>query len=184
MKHSKNLKVHGLIGDILRLHWYNDFFRRSKNPKIIGFLGGGLGNFEEDAILKSIAKFMEPTDYLILGVEYISDREDDELIAEYSDKKNKQFVIGPLLDLAVLSLSKINWDKSFKFKIKKNYNDVKNSKTIISEYTYKKSDIMLSYSTKYNKLSLLKYLKDKGFSIVFEIDTFDNRYGNIILKKK
>ncbi|MDH4241393.1 MAG: L-histidine N(alpha)-methyltransferase [Phycisphaerae bacterium] len=178
---EQNIEVNCVVGDILKLHRYNSILRESNNPKLVAFLGGSLGNFREDDILNEIHKFMDPNDYLILGVECTVGRGDDQLAEEYIGEELKDLVFGPLeqyVDTTEASKAR----DTFHCEVKQHGN-VPNSKTIFMRCRFRGSPITLAFSTKYDKASLMQYLVDRRFSILQHFSGANDQCAKIVLKK-
>ena len=179
---EKNIEVNCIVGDILKLHRYNNILRESDNPKLIAFLGGSLGNFREDDIFNEIYKFMSPQDYLILGVECIVGRGNGQLVEEYTGDELKDLVFGPLegyLDRTEALKAR----GTFYCEVKQ-YGNIPNSRTIFMNCKFRGSPITLAFSTKYDKASLMPYLVSKGFSILQEFSDANDQCVKIVLKKR
>lgn len=149
---------------------FNDYIRSQVSPqdslKIIGFLGGGLGNFRETNILAHIRAMMSPQDYLLLGVEYTGDRHDDELERIYSDEVMCEFWSGPIRDITGTDLD----DFDFNFPVVKDssYSDVKNSSTIVAKITHrvKGTQVQVCWMTKYEPKHLEPFLRRQKLCII------------------
>ncbi|HEX4033967.1 MAG TPA: L-histidine N(alpha)-methyltransferase [Solirubrobacteraceae bacterium] len=68
------LEVHGLIGDFER---HLDHLPPPREPRLLAFLGGTIGNFPPAARLRfltSVAGLLRPADHLLLGTDLVKDR--------------------------------------------------------------------------------------------------------------
>jgi L-histidine N-alpha-methyltransferase len=68
------LEVHGLIGDFER---HLDHLPPAREPRLLAFLGGTIGNFPPAARLRfltSVADLLRPADHLLLGTDLVKDR--------------------------------------------------------------------------------------------------------------
>jgi L-histidine N-alpha-methyltransferase len=79
------LHVHGVVGDFDR-HLAKIPRPERDRPRVVAFLGGTIGNFPPGArrrFLRSLARLLEPGDYLLLGTDLVKDI--DVLEAAYDD---------------------------------------------------------------------------------------------------
>jgi len=179
---ERNIEVNCVVGDILKLHRYSSILRESSNPKLMAFLGGSLGNFREDDVLNEIHRFMSPKDYLILGVECVIGRGNNQLVEEYTGDELKDLVFGPLegyIDKNEASKAR----NTFYCEVR-HYGNVPSSKTIFMKCKFRESPITLAFSTKYDKGSLMEYLVDKEFSILQEFSDDNGQCVKVILKRR
>ena len=68
------LEVHGLIGDFER---HLDYLPPAREPRLLAFLGGTIGNFPPAARLRfltAVAELLRPADHLLLGTDLVKDR--------------------------------------------------------------------------------------------------------------
>ena len=68
------LEVHGLIGDFER---HLDHLPPPREPRLLAFLGGTIGNFPPAARLRfltQVAALLRPADHLLLGTDLVKDR--------------------------------------------------------------------------------------------------------------
>jgi len=187
---ADSLSAHYIVDDFANLERHNEYIESiepENSPRIIGFLGGSLGNFNESRILPIIRNLMSTEDYLILGVEYIAEQDDQALIRNYSDKRMREFLFGPILDVTG---REPDWENDFEYTVHSgagpiSHSAVKDSKCIVGRVHYRQNTIDLFSSTKYDRRSLESFLKGEGkFRI---LDTFTSeesppRYGKYILK--
>lgn len=177
---GRNININYIIGDILRLGRYAEILRQSKNPKLLGFLGGSLGNFKEGKVLSVIRDFMELNDYLLLGVEYIAGRSDADLKKGLEENEQfRDFIMGPLIYVGIEKLV-----RAFRIEVTEGYSEVPHCKTVLPIYSFGGREIRLGRSTKYDKELLSQYLIDEGFVIVKEFNTTDGRLGKLLLRKQ
>ena len=159
-------------------------------PKIIGFLGGSLGNFKEQRIIGEVRDMMvakDKKDYLLLGVEYIAQRDNATLILNYSDRRMKEFLFGPIQDVTG---DEPDWERDFRYEVVASssysgYSDVENSKTVVGKAKYGGKEIELFCSTKYERHGLEHFLTEQmGFRVIalFVDQDVPPRYGKYILK--
>ena len=137
--------------------------------RLIGFLGGSLGNFQEDQILGIVRdRLMESKDdTLLLGTDFVANRKKDELIANYSDQWMKSFLFGPIQDVLGMHPP---FDK-FKYKVfpddgLNDYSVVDDAKTIVGFVNINSHDVELFYASKYVPEKLEPWLKEQHFNIV------------------
>jgi len=181
------LRIYYIVDDMMNLGNYTQFIKEGEekeSTRIIALLGSAIGNFRESKILEIVKDLMTENDYLILGTEYIADRENDELIRNYSDKSTKEFMSGPIRDMTGSEIPESSFDFSVLFE-KSEYTDVAGSKTIVGSVTHNNKPIQLFSSNKYDKKSLEQYLEDEmGFKILKSYVTSEiiPRYGKYILK--
>jgi hypothetical protein len=185
-----SLSAHYIVDDFANLGRHSDYITSiepENAPRIIGFLGASIGNFNESKIISTIGDLMSPKDYLILGVEYIADRDDKTLIRNYSDIRMKEFLFGPIMDITG---REPDWDRDFQYSIISRttfpaYSTVEQSKAIVGKVRYNGKEIELFFSIKYEKQSLERFLQKEGHFTI--LDTFTTpetppRYGKYILK--
>jgi len=189
---GSRLRVHYVLDDFKNVNNFSKYIadveseqaKRSRPVRILGFLGGSLGNFEESSIMKIIKGMLSEKDYLILGVEYIADRNKDALIANYSDIRMKDFLYGPISDVEG---KPPGWEDNFHYEVllaDKRYSSVDESKTIVGYVSHKGELIELFSSTKYERKPLENFLVSMGFKIMSA--HFSNekppRYGKYVLQ--
>lgn len=173
-QYQDKLKVNFILDDFVNVDRFKKYIYQeekaisssSETIRIIGFLGGSIGNFDEIKILPSIKALMSTRDYLLLGVEYIANRSNQELIENYSDIIMKEFLFGPIKDVEG---APPNWQNLFYYDVIESpskYSCIENSKTVIGLVTYKGHSIQLFSSTKYEKQGFEEFLKQQGFSIL------------------
>lgn len=153
--------------------------------RVIGLLGGAIGNFDEVRILDTVKHLMTAKDYLLVGVEYIAGRSEDQLIENYSDRLNKEFLYGPIGDLEGWPDydeldSYFNYDCGFRPERSR----VPDSKTITVQIGNNGHKIEVSSSTKYDPDALRSFLEENGFKIVEIFTTQESPpvYGKYLLK--
>jgi uncharacterized SAM-dependent methyltransferase len=187
---TERLHLHYIVDDFIgNTERFNDYINKKVKPKdsckIIGFLGGSLGNFSEANILTNIQKLMSAQDYLLLGVEYVGGRSDEELKKIYSDEVMRDFWSGPVRDITGASIQDFDFD--FPVLEGRARSDVDNSRSIVSKVLHrrKKTQVQVCWMTKYEPEDLEKFLQEQGFIIV-EKYAEDNHtppwFGKYILK--
>jgi len=139
--------------------------RGESTTRLIGLLGGALGNFLERRILRYMADLMRPGDYALLGVEFIAGRSEKELIGNYDDSLNRRFIYGPVGDSR-------NWPADWEARVRYScrhdpqFSEIRDSATVIGEAQDNGGSIHLFSATKYERESLEAYLIAHGFEIV------------------
>ena len=81
----REMHIHGIVGDFDR-HLAKIPRPERGRPRVVAFLGGTIGNFPPGArrrFLRSLARLLEPGDYLLLGTDLVKDI--DVLEAAYDD---------------------------------------------------------------------------------------------------
>lgn len=187
---ADSLNAHYIVDDFANLERHNEYIESiepENAPRIIGLLGGSIGNFNELKILPVIRKLMGNEDYLILGAEYIAGQDDQTLIRNYSDRRMREFLFGPIVDVTG---REPDWEHDFEYTVHVgagpiSYSAVKDSKCIVGRVHYGQGAIELFSSTKYEKRSLESFLKSEGKFKILDIFTSPEtppRYGKYILK--
>lgn len=187
---ADSLSAHYIVDDFVNLERHTEYIESiepENAPRIIGFLGGSLGNFNESEILSSIHRLMRSKDYLILGVEYIAERDDETLIRNYSDRRMREFLFGPIVDITG---REPDWDSDFEYAVHTgasppSHSGVEGSKCIIGKVRYSGRDVELFCSTKYDKRALENFLRKEGKFRILDIFTSPEtpaRYGKYILR--
>lgn len=191
-RHRKRLKLHFVLDDFdfadrFQRYIYDSesqiFGEQPRPVRILGFLAGSIGNFEEAYILSILRRMMTDSDYLILGVEYVAGRREAALTENYSDEVMADFLSGPIMDAEGV---KPDFEK-FRCRIEvgnKKYSSVKKSQTVVGTFNHRGQDVQSFFATKYEREELEEFLSRSGFAIV---DTFFSehnppRYGKYILK--
>jgi len=169
--YGQRLHMHYIVDDFLaNADRFNEYINTQVTPRnscrIIGFLGGSLGNFRETNILTTMREMMSPQDYLLLGVEYIGARSDTELQKIYSDEVMRQFWSGPIRDVQGTDIQE--FDFQFPMFEGHAYSDVENAKTIVARVAHKKkrTQVQVCWMTKYEPDDLELFLRRQGFTIV------------------
>jgi len=169
--YGQRLHMYYMVEDFLaNADRFNDYINTQVKPynscKIIGFLGGSLGNFRETNILTKMRNMMSPQDYLLLGVEYIGGRQDTELQKIYSDEVMRQFWSGPIRDVQGTDIQEFD----FQFPVFEGnaYSDVENSRTIAAKVNHRRkgTQVQVCWMTKYEPNDLELFLRRQGFTIV------------------
>lgn len=190
----------GQYGDRLRIHFVLDdfenadrfsrhitqeeqsWFGSTDTSRLVGFLGGSIGNFDERKILAEIKQLMPgPCDRMLLGVEYIGGRSNQELSSNYEDLKMKQFLYGPIFDVEGVAP---DWARDFRNEVRNDRSDVPQSRTIVGWAKHAQSEIKLFTATKYNREQFELFLKSDGWAIEASYSTDDDppKFGKYILK--
>jgi len=153
-------------------------------PRLLAFMDT-LGNFNEKNILALLRDFMSDEDTLLLGVELIGNRPDEDLIANYSDDYMTAFLAGPITDV----YGRTEPDPpAFKYSIAKKdrrYSVVPGAATVVGRITHRSQPIEMFYSTKYEADALETFIERRGFSISDRVYSEHDspRYANYILKR-
>jgi uncharacterized SAM-dependent methyltransferase len=153
-------------------------------PRLLAFMDT-LGNFDEKDILGMLRDFMSEDDLLLLGVELIGNRDDDALIANYSDDYMVAFLAGPITDVFGRTEPDPPKFKCFIVKNKDEYSRVPSAATVVGRVTHRGQPIEMFHSTKYEADSLETFIKRRGFSISDTVYSEHDppRYANYILRK-
>lgn len=166
--------------DFRNVHLYKDLLRLSKGSRLFCLLGGTLGNFTENEVIKPISEEMKECDFFLLGVELIGNRTNEALISAYDNIIDKKFIFSPLAEIGF-----VFEDASFAFEIKSDISEIKNAKTIIARCSVDGKSIQMGKSTKYDLAELKSYLLDKySFYSVKELINKDNNYALLLIRKK
>ena len=191
-----DIEVSPICGDFLEIDEWGRYLHDDK--KIVCLLGATIGNFSERELLTKIKKIMSRDDLLLIDLEYAEDKE--KLMKKYSADEIIDFVMAPIEQLiekvrmnfvktkvSVELLDDIdggvdirrdatNW-------VKKKITDVKNSSAITFKIDLnevissgisledKFSEILLSWSTKYDRSSIKQFFKDVGFNIQNSVES-------------
>lgn len=188
--YGTRLTIHYVLDDFVNVRGFSQSIKERETvhfgdirpARIVAFLGGSLGNFAEDAILVDLRQlFVSPSDRGILGVEFIADRNEDELIANYSDDVMKRFLYGPILDVEGIEP---DWVNDFRYKVVHDRSDVPESMTVIGTVVRGADQIELFQSTKYQRDALEKYLESIDFEVVDRYFSDDRpaRFGKYVLR--
>ena len=116
-------------------------------------LGGTLGNFFEREVLDAIKEEMSKEDFLLLGIDLLGERSDEDLKSGYNSLYNKEFLFNPLADIGY------DFERcDFNCSVRTSVSHVPNSRTVVSSFSADK-EIQMAISTKYDFESLEEYLK-------------------------
>lgn len=153
-------------------------------PRLLAFMDT-LGNFDEKHILSLLRDFMSEEDFLLLGVELIGNRDDDALIANYSDDYMVAFLAGPITDVFGRTEPDPPKFKAFIAKNKVEYSQVPDAATVVGRVQHRGQPIEMFYSTKYEAEALEKFIERRGFVISDRVYSEHDppRYANYILRK-
>jgi histidine-specific SAM-dependent methyltransferase len=164
----------------------HEVFNGAESTRIVALLGGSLGNFDEHTVLEDIKTLLgHRGDRLILGVEFIADRSDDELIENYEDERMKRFLYGPILDIQGVDPG---WEHTFRYETlngRSKRSAVPGAKTIIGSVELRSDLVELFYASKYDQESFDAFIKDEGFEIEarFLSDDIPARFAKYVLKR-
>ena len=153
-------------------------------PRLLAFMDT-LGNFDERKILRLLWDFMSEKDVLLLGVELIGNRDDEALIANYSDGYMKAFLAGPIIDVH----GRTEPDPAeFEYEVVQSndhYSRVPGAATVVGRVSHRGHPIEMFHSTKYSGESLEAFLERQGFAISDRVFSEHDqpRYANYILRK-
>ena len=178
-QYKNRLKFFAINGDFRNLNLYRDILRSTNGSRLFCLLGGTLGNFSESEVLVAINKEMSAQDFLLLGVDLLGGRSDEELLKAYDSIYNKKFLFNPLADLG------FNFNQStFKCEIKDNVSEVPNSKTVTSWFSINGANVQIAKSTKYDPTNLKDYLKKFKFYVLKDIINDNRNYALFLMTKK
>lgn len=174
------LEIMSILGDIEKLGKYKKYYK-TPMPTLYGFLGSNISNFKENHILSIFRSVMEHDDILLLEVDWIGERNIDDILDGYSDVENMRFIWQPLAFLGIEKRD--NWDENFTFSCSEIDSDIPDSLTVISQYNIDGRNICLSKSSKYKKISFLNHLENHlNFEIVDEF-SINSSFGMLAIKK-
>jgi hypothetical protein len=141
---------------------------RRKRVRLISFLGGSLGNFHEAELLLSIQGnlMVSDQDTLLLGVEFIADRKNPTLEANYSDEPMQKFLFGPLQDMGypkppATAFSYRTYDSE---REENPYSDIPHSRTVVGSVKVDGRSVELFSSSKYEDSSLESTLRSGRYA--------------------
>jgi uncharacterized SAM-dependent methyltransferase len=191
-RYSDRLKVCFVLDDFANADRFNtrvsdqevSWFGHSDYTRLVAFLGGSLGNFPERLVLDQIRTLMRPKiDMLLLGIEYIGNRDERELALNYDNEGNREFVYGPIRDI---DTSDPDWREHIDIGVRSNQSDVRASKTIIGIANHHGSRIQLFSSTKYRREEFEEFLAQEGFDILgtFTTDEVTPTFGKYLLRQQ
>jgi uncharacterized SAM-dependent methyltransferase len=190
------------FGDRLRIHYVldefddlerftpnvtraEDEFRAAKSSaRVIALLGGSLGNFQDEVQLLGYMKKLlrSNSDHIILGLEFIAGRSDEELVSNYNDERMKKFLYGPISDVGD---SEPDWENKFSYTVTRDSRSkIPNSRTVVGYVQHSGHNVELFQSTKYDQASIEQLLVSSGFEIVDEYfsDDIPIRFGKYVLR--
>lgn len=163
--------------DFRDVHLYKETLK--KGARLFCLLGGTLGNFTESELIDTISKGMDERDFLLLGVDLIGNRTDEEIISSYDNLKDKKFIFSPLAEIGF-----VFEEASFTFEIKKDISEVAGAKTIIAKCSVEDKNIQMGKSTKYVLTNLESYLQRYDFDSINEFTNMDYNYALLLIKKR
>jgi hypothetical protein len=168
--YPNKLHIEGILGDFLHLVRYSDKIKSiSQSPKVFALLGNIFGNVDEDRILEVITKAMGSDDLLLLEIDLINDRTDDQLKEGYgSDEITRNWLLSPIINYFKAE------DKETRTRIEDfdlvtevqemGLSRVPKSKTVTTAAYYglnKREKIELIYSHKYDLENLLNFMYER-----------------------
>ena len=151
--YPNKLHLEGILGDFFQLVRYSDLIQsKSTSPKVFGFLGNIFGNVDEDRIMYVITRTMNPDDLLLLEVDLIDGRSEEDLKPGYgTDPVTRSFLMNPIINYFKAenkyTKSKI---EDYRFDVKvMGPGQVRDSKTVLTsayygKESYEKIDLVLS----------------------------------------
>ncbi len=161
-------------------------FGDSEHTRLLGFLGGSIGNFVEDAVLAEVKRLLgKPRDRLILGVEFVAGRSDPELVENYADERMKRFLYGPIHDIEG---TQPGWEETFEYIVRAGNDGVSSvpgAKTIVGSVVLRSQPVQLFYASKYEMDDFERFLGDMGFAVEarFLSDEDPPRFGKYVLRR-
>jgi uncharacterized SAM-dependent methyltransferase len=173
--YPNKLHVQGILGDFFELIRYRDTIRCiSKYPKLFALMGNTFGNMEEEHVIKIITKTMDKNDFLLLEVDLINDRTDEQLKEGYgTDDITTKFLYQPIINFfgANKRNIKINYDDDFRVnvEVKNHLGSIPNSKTVTTSIPLNNDPndrIDTIYSRKYDLEVLKDYLYQKKLGLL------------------
>jgi len=172
--YPNKLHIQGILGDFFELIRYRDAIRGiSKHPKLFALTGNTFGNVEEEDIIKIITKTMDSNDFLLLEVDLINDRSDEQLKEGYgSDNITTKFMYQPILNfLGPYKRNKNISVNDFKVnvEVKSHLGSIANSKTVVTSIPLNNDPnnrIETIYSRKYDLEVLKDYLYQKKLGLL------------------
>ncbi len=153
-------------------------------PRLLAFMDT-LGNFNERNILGLLRDFMSDEDVLLLGVELIGGRPNQDLVANYSDDYMTTFLSGPITDVDGRTVPD---PPSFRHEVVRDdrrYSVVPQAATVVGRIRHQNQPIEVFYSTKYEADALERFLRNQKFIIAERVysDHDPPRYVNYVLVK-
>jgi uncharacterized SAM-dependent methyltransferase len=168
--------IQGILGDFFELIRYRDSIRGlSKHPKLFALMGNTFGNVDEEYIIKIITKTMDTNDFLLLEVDLINNRSDDQLKEGYgTDDLTTKFLLKPILNFfgSRQGNKKINIKNlQVNIEVKNRLGSIPNSKTVTTSVTLNNDDpdnsrIDTIHSRKYDLEVLKDYLYQKKLGLL------------------
>jgi uncharacterized SAM-dependent methyltransferase len=166
--YPNKLHIEGILGDFFQLVRYTDKINSiSKSPKLFALLGNLFGNVDENKILNRITKTMNSNDFLLLEIDLINDRTDDQLKEGYgSDEVTKSFLLNPVLNYFKAENKNTRARiEDFRLEVEiQGMSDIAKSKTVLTSACYGDNydeKIELIHSNKYDLDALLNYMYDR-----------------------
>lgn len=178
-RYRRNVTLSAINSDIRDLHLYRALLKSSSGCRLFAFLGGTLGNFFERKVLDSIKKEMSEEDFLLLGMDLIGERSDEDLKSGYNSLYNKEFLFNPLADIGY------DFERcDFNCSVRTGVSHVPNSRTVVSSFFSADKEIEMAISTKYDFESLEEYLKTVWrFHILTSIVNKRGDYAILLMTK-
>lgn len=178
--YRRNIELNAVYGDIRDIPLFRKVTGSVNGKRLFVLLGATLGNYYEREIIEPIQKELSNDDYLLLGLELIGKRTDDDLRTSYDSLFNRKFVFLPLQDLGY------EFEESeFSITIQENISDVAASKTIISNVDLPDiGSVRLAISTKYNLDEFMTYVEETfRLQVITSLVNESNNYALLLLKK-
>jgi hypothetical protein len=171
-----------ILGNIESLKRYQKIIRPNNSVGVVyGFLGSNISNFRENTILDIFHANMTKDDILLMEVDLLGYRSDENILEGYSDIDNKNFIWQPLSFLGIVKPD--DWEDRFDFTLEFKNTDIPLAKTVVSKYISDDGPITLSTSTKYHKQKFLEHIVNYfGFKILKELSQDDN-YILLVMSK-
>jgi hypothetical protein len=167
--YPNKLHIECILGDFFQLVRYSDKIKSiSQSPKVFACLGNLFGNFDENHILDVITKSMGSDDFLLLEIDLINDRTDDQLKEAYriDSKITQAFLLNPILTYFKAEgkekRTRIE-DFDLLVEVRASTSRVPKSKTVLISVHYgenKREKIEILRSTKYDLENLLNFMYD------------------------
>ena len=166
--YPNKLHIEGILGDFFQLVRYTDKINSvSKSPKIFALLGNLFGNVDENKILSTITKTMNSNDFLLLEIDLINDRTDDQLKEGYgSDEVTKSFLLSPVINYFKAENKNTRARiEDFQLEVEiQAMSNIPKSKTVLTSASYGENydeRIELIHSNKYDLDTLLNFMYDR-----------------------
>ena len=172
--YPNKLHIQGILGDFFELLRYRNTIRNLGNhPKLFALTGNSFGNLDEEHILNIITKTMDSNDFILLEVDLINDRTDEQLKEGYgTDDITTKFLLQPIVNFFGPHKKNININvNNFKVnvEVRNNLGSVPNSKTVTTSVLLNNdpnNKIDTIYSRKYDLEVLKDYLYKKKLGLL------------------